>query len=157
MEQIKPGLSYQQKHIVGKNDTAKTYGSGSLEVYATPAMVAFMENTALKTVEQDKGDITRWLEYFTDGVLYSIDKVKEVIEKIGFMPNVNAPEQIELTTRQIKILEEIKNKGKITNRELQSIFEISRQAILKEMLKLIGAKLIKLAGKGRGAYYKLSE
>src|SRR3989338_5262221 len=27
---------------------------------------------ALKTVQTDKGDITRWLEYFSDGVLYSI-------------------------------------------------------------------------------------
>ena len=52
MEQIKEGLSFSQERIVTEKDTAKAYGSGSLAVYATPALIAFMENTALKTIEK---------------------------------------------------------------------------------------------------------
>lgn len=112
---------------------------------------------ALKTVNRQKGDLTKWLEYFTNGVLYSVSKVKETIEKLNLLPSVERPEQIELTPRQIEILEKIKQKGRVTNKELRIAFKVSRQAIIKEVSKLIGAKLIELVGKGRGAYYKISE
>jgi Fic family protein len=108
---------------------------------------------ALKTAQLDKGDITKWLEYFTDGVLDSINSVKRTIVKLGFLSKAKGANQIELTPRQVKILEKIKENGKITNRDLRSMFSISRQAILKEILKLVGVGIIKLIGKGRGAYY----
>src|SRR3989344_3396173 len=110
---------------------------------------------ALKTVQTDKGDITRWLEYFSDGVLHSIDKVKDFIEKIGLTPKIEEGERIELTQKQIKILERIQEKGKVGNKELRDMFGITRQAMLKEISKLIDAKLIELIGKGRNAYYKI--
>jgi Fic family protein len=112
---------------------------------------------ALKTVQTDKGDITRWLEYFTDGVSYSIDKVKEFIDKIGLTPKIEEGERIELTQKQIKILERIQEKGKVSNKELRDMFGITRQAMLKEISKLIDAKLIELVGRGRNAYYKISD
>jgi len=113
--------------------------------------------TALKTVQAGKGDITKWLEYFTDGVLYSIDKVKEFIVKIGLSPKLEEGERIELTQKQVKILERIQEKGKVSNKDLRDMFGITRQAMLKEIAKLIDAKLIKLVGKGRSAYYKISD
>ncbi len=109
---------------------------------------------ALKTAQNNNSDITLWLEYFTDGVLYSINKVKELITKIGLSPKLGTEERIELTQKQIKILEKIKEKGKVSNQDLRAIFDVTRQAILKEMTKLIQADLIELVGKGRNAYYK---
>lgn len=110
---------------------------------------------ALKTAGQYKGDITKWLEYFTDGVLHSINKVKETIVKLGFVSKAGGINQIELTPRQVRILEKIKESGKITNKDLRPMLNISRQAILKEVSKLTEAGIIKLMGKGRGAYYVL--
>ena len=43
--------SYIQSLIVDKNQTASSLGSGSLDVFATPALVAFMENTAVKALD----------------------------------------------------------------------------------------------------------
>lgn len=37
------------------------------------------------------------------------------------------------------------------------MFGVTRQAMLKEISKLINAKLIMLIGKGRSAYYEISE
>ncbi|MCX5680265.1 MAG: HTH domain-containing protein [Candidatus Omnitrophica bacterium] len=87
-------------------------------------------------------------------MLDSINKVKEVIAKIGFTRKGEKAEQIELTEKQIKILEMIREKEKITNKDLRLMFKISRQAIVKELSKLIDARLINLVGKGRGAYYE---
>ena len=111
--------------------------------------------TALKTVEKNKGDLTKWLEYFTEGVLYSINKVKEVIMKLGLVPDIDKAGQIELTPRQIRILEKLKEKGKLTNKELRAVFKVSRQAMLKEISRLAALGLIEIGGKGRGAYYRL--
>ncbi|OPJ65426.1 thioesterase family protein [Clostridium chromiireducens] len=40
------GSSIVKESTVTENDTAIKMGSGDLEVYATPSMIAFMENTA---------------------------------------------------------------------------------------------------------------
>ncbi|MFH1855904.1 MAG: Fic family protein [Candidatus Omnitrophota bacterium] len=113
--------------------------------------------SALKTVQINNGDTTSWLEYFTEGVLSSVDKVKNFISGIGISLNIEEGQRIELTSKQMKILERIKEKGRVTNKDLRVMFGITRQAILKEISKLINAKLIELAGKGRNAYYKISE
>lgn len=45
------GLIHELSMVVEHKHTAIAFGSGLAEVYATPAMVAFMENTAYKSIE----------------------------------------------------------------------------------------------------------
>ena len=40
---------------------------------------------------------------------------------------------------------------------MQKMFTITRQAVLKEIAKLIGAEIVVLVGKGKGAHYKIAD
>lgn len=48
---IESGKKFRQEITVQSKDTAIAYGSGSLQVFATPALVALMENTAVKCLQ----------------------------------------------------------------------------------------------------------
>jgi len=109
---------------------------------------------ALKSVDQKALDLTNWLEYFTDGVFISMSKVKERVLRLSLEKHKKELKgQIALTERQIKIVEHIQRNGRITSGEVAKMFNITRQAALKELSKLVKFEIIKLEGKGRGAYY----
>ena len=44
------GLKYESTTVVSAANTAATLGSGDMDVFATPAMVALMENAAMLAV-----------------------------------------------------------------------------------------------------------
>ena len=51
MEGLKAGISYTSRIVVDKTNTAARMGSGDMDVFATPAMIALMENAAAMAVK----------------------------------------------------------------------------------------------------------
>ncbi len=111
---------------------------------------------ALKTVDPTTRDLTQWLEYFVEGVAISIEAVKNKV--IGLSKDVKVLKdkgQIALNERQIKIVQRMIEKGKITNREIREMFAISNRAALNEIDKLTTMDVIIKLGKGRSTHYEL--
>ena len=111
---------------------------------------------ALQTVDQNTLDVTEWLEYFTDGVAISIKTVKERV--IGLSKNIKVLKekgQIALNDRQMQIIEFIINEGRITNRDVRKMFNLSNRAALDEISKLIELEVLKQEGEGRSVHYLL--
>ena len=105
---------------------------------------------ALKSVDKNTLDTTHWTEYFTDGVLISLTRVKEKI--LSFSIKRTGP-QIALTEKQMKIMEKVVANGKITSGEIQEQFKISRQAVHKELKKMVDLGVIEPKGEGKSIYY----
>lgn len=111
---------------------------------------------ALRSVDQSNLNLTKWLEYFTEGVRISILRVKEKILQLSIEKGKQREKgQIALSERQMKIIEFIQRNGKITAGDVADMFKITRQAALKELSKLVELEVITLRGKGRGAHYVL--
>ncbi len=51
LQELKPGLAGTAETIVRETNTAIAMGSGSLQVFATPCMVALMEQAACNAVD----------------------------------------------------------------------------------------------------------
>ena len=108
---------------------------------------------ALKSADKSH-DLTNWLEYFTSGVLYSIDKVKEeVLNLAEITSKYDSP--IELTKNEISVLTLLEEKKHIKNKNIQNLLNVSSQASYKIIRKLKNKELIKSVGKGRNTEYVL--
>jgi Fic family protein len=137
--------------LMQKFDTKRFF---ALDDYYDSDRMAYY--AALKSVDPKTINSTKWMEYFCEGVAFSVNRVKEkVLALSGSKKTTASLEQVALTKRQMQIIEAISRTGKITSKEMQAMFKITPQAIHKEMKKLLEMKVVKLVGKGRGAYYVL--
>jgi Fic family protein len=109
---------------------------------------------ALQSVNQVTLDLTKWVEYFVEGVHVSVQEVKErVIRLSSERLRKTKKGQIALTERQMQIVEFINQNGQITNRDVRKLFKLSDEGALKEIKKLVKSGVIRSSGKGRSLHY----
>ena len=82
-----------------------------------------------------------------------MNEAKEAMVRLGAKGKKGPNPQVALTPKQMKIIEYLNVHGTVTNRELQTIFNISAQAVHKELSKLVDMKVIKSQGQGRSIFY----
>ena len=90
-------------------------------------------------------DFTRWLEYFSEGILDELKRVQKTL------PQFVQPLRLEKHHRDI--LKYIEKHGSISQREYASISTRSLAARKQDFQKLISLNLITAKDKGRAVYY----
>lgn len=98
-----------------------------------------------------KIDFTNWLEYFTEGIIDELLRVQKLLPEIAVNP------ESELQPYHLKIIEFIREKGFIADRDYLKLSNRARATRALDFQKLIDLGLIERKGKGRATYYVLKE
>jgi len=99
----------------------------------------------------DKIDFTPWLEYFTEGIIDELLRVKKQLGEVVISPKT------QLLPYHVKILEFIQKKGFITDRDYAKLVDRAKATRAIDFQKLIALGLVERKGKGRATYYILKE
>lgn len=99
----------------------------------------------------DSVDFTGWLEYFSDGIIDELLRVKKLLIEISPGPTM------ELFSYHEKILKYIEKKGYITDSDYAKITERAKATRSLDFNKLMNLGFIERKGKGRATYYILKE
>lgn len=94
-------------------------------------------------------DFTKWLEYFTGGIIDELLRVKKELEA-----EVATPALI-LKPYHKKILDFIQQKGFITDRDYSKLTQRAKATRALDFKKLLDMKLIERHGKGPSTHYKI--
>lgn len=113
---------------------------------------------ALKSAEG--GDLTYWLEYFTEGLAIELTRIKEKVQKLStdvhLLKEKLGGKQVFLSERQIAIMEYIQRVGYLSNESFRDLFpKISDDTVLRDLHDLIKKGIIKKEGRTKGARYTL--
>ncbi|MCX5750600.1 MAG: Fic family protein [Candidatus Saganbacteria bacterium] len=99
----------------------------------------------------DAGNLTEWLEYFTDGIKYSLQsalaKSKQAIGKVSVAKRLTNKEQ-----EAFKLLQENKE---ITSADLGRILQVSRQQSHNLLRALVNKGYAEKKGGTKASYYKI--
>ncbi|MFA6552514.1 MAG: Fic family protein [Candidatus Paceibacterota bacterium] len=99
----------------------------------------------------DTIDFTAWLEYFTDGVIDELLRVKKELEKTGNNLSIGLRPEYEI------ILKYISEHGAIADRHYSALTPRARATRSLDFKKMTTLGLIERKGKGKGTYYVKSE
>ena len=129
-----------------------TFNLFSFENYYNRNVAKYFEKVGVHNNYYDikyKLDFTGWLEYFTDGSIDELLRVKKELETA-----VPTPEAV-IKPYHRKILEHIKENGYITDKEYAGLTRRAKATRNKDFNKLIALGIIEKKGKGKATYYQL--
>lgn len=98
-----------------------------------------------------KIDFTAWLEYFIEGIIDELLRIKKLL------PNINLNPNTQLQPYHRKILEHIKENNFITDKDYSKLVKRAKATRALDFRKLIKLGLISRKGKGKSTYYILKE
>jgi Fic family protein len=100
----------------------------------------------------DKGNLTQWLEYFTDGLKYSLESAVSKAE--NSLSQISVP--MRLTRRESQVLEKFRSIGDFTSSDVVKFLNISRQRVNLIVKGLIEkGRIEKSGGTTKGVFYKI--
>ena len=96
-------------------------------------------------------DFTNWLEYFTEGLIDELLRVKKILPERGNTPNTR------LENHHLKIMEFIKKNGFIKDSDYSKLTDRAKATRVLDFQKLLDLGLIQRQGKARSTYYVLKD
>ncbi|MFK7802965.1 MAG: tetratricopeptide repeat protein [Anaerolineae bacterium] len=159
-------LAVNRKTLGGLYFIQKDYENAIKEYEAAWEMLTNMGNLNWQThtaydlaeVYGEVNDVAKFWDFYKKGVALAqefgnsslAEEFFKLKEKFGFQDNLE-----NLNDRQMAAIHHMRQYGKITNREFQSITQLSPRQALRELQDLVEKSIIEKAGKGRSVHYRL--
>jgi len=131
-----------------------TFNLFSFENYYNQNVSKYFENVGIRGNYYelvDKIDFTTWLEYFTDGIIDELLRVKKLLNKESASPLTA------LKAHDQRIIDFINKKEFIADRDYAKLTNRAKPTRNKDFNRLIELGLIKRLGRGKATYYKLKD
>ncbi len=129
----------------------------SLEEYYDREPMRYYET--LQSVASSGGNMTAWLEYFTEGLAIELTRIKEKVKGLSTDLKIKKSlggQQLALSERQIKIIEYIQENGFLQNKAFFELFPmVSEDTVLRELKDLLKKGIVVKEGTTKGARYVL--
>lgn len=103
-------------------------------------------------------ELTKWLEYFTEGLSMELSNIKEKVTLLARDTKVaKVSGRIKLTDRQEKIIEHLQDYGLLQNKDFAKVFpDVSEDSILRDLKALMSKKIVVKSGSTKSSRYELS-
>lgn len=105
----------------------------------------------------DFGEKTEWLEYFTEGLVYSLQAALGNIQDLRRkkLDEIEGEKRVMVTKREEDVLRVIMDKGKVKSPDIVEAFHVTRQQAHALLNSLVKKNLLIKAGKTKSSYYEL--
>ncbi|OGH06115.1 MAG: hypothetical protein A2W22_04380 [Candidatus Levybacteria bacterium RBG_16_35_11] len=107
----------------------------------------------------DKKDETVWLEYFLEGIVYSLQAAMSRINeyKKSNFEEITGEKRVLVTTREEEVLNIVIDKKAVKTSDIQDVLSVSRQQAHALLSSLVKKGLLKKYGSTKKSYYKLQK
>lgn len=104
-----------------------------------------------------KGDETAWLEYFLEGIGYSLQAALSRIEELKKknLEDIEGEKRVLVTSREEEVLQIVLEKKAIKTSDIQDAFSITRQQAHALLFSLVKKGILEKFGITKTSYYKL--
>ena len=103
------------------------------------------------------GDKTKWLEYFLEGIAYSLRAALARItnlKKIN-LEDITGEKRVLVTTREEEVLQIVIDKKAVKSSDIQESLQVTRQQAHALLASLVKKELLQKFGSTKTSYYKL--
>jgi len=109
---------------------------------------------ALQSVRTDEEDLTSWLEYTSEGLVTTLERVWQRIQRLSAS---RGRASLVLRPKQEQLLQLLREHGSLSPREIWSEIDISKQGAMDLLRPLLKAGLVKRVGSLKTGRYMLKQ
>lgn len=130
----------------------------ALESYYNRDRKAYYEalSSADKYRIEGQPDLTRWLEYYVEGMLIEAERARSRIEEL-LRKSKPISSKTWISKAQLKILQLTIEKGTAKTADYLQVSSLKRRATYNALQKLVNLGLLNRAGENKGTYYTITE
>lgn len=107
----------------------------------------------------DKGNETKWLEYFLEGIAHSLQGSLARINKLKQqnLDNITGEKRVLVTSREEEVIQIVIDKKAVKTNDISEELEVTRQQAHALLASLVKKGILKKFGKTKTSYYQLEK